>query len=349
MVRLTQSFCCTRCFKHRELKRYIRNHGTPNRLCDYCAATRVHVVEIGELTNAFQNFIELFVQDDDSWDTLVFYADEWGIFNDVRHDDVTAACLFNDIVNAAWDDDDGEPPVDAADYFRRRRAVSDEWDDFCEEVRLDPTTPFPFDEYMHEELGQRRVIVPAGSTLFRARLGCIDEDGVLAPYSGADIGAPLTTASSGRAHRTPERALYVADQEATCVAEVRPARGMNVSIGTMTPTRDLTIVDLSLPGTWLDPFFIEEPHFHMGMEALLIALGEEMALPLRRDDDETHYLPCQLLAGFIRAGGYDGIRYPSALRPRGTNVVLFDPVVVASSGSKLVRIRSISLLYTDDV
>ena len=117
----------------------------------------------------------------------------------------------------------------------------------------------------------------------------------------------------------------------------------------MTPTRDLSIVDLSLPGTRLDPFFIEEPHFHMGMEALLIALGEEMALPLRRDDDETHYLPCQLLADFIRGGGYDGIRYPSALRPIGTNVVLFDPEVVEIADSKLVRIRSISLRYTEDV
>ena len=349
MVRLTQSFCCTRCFKRRGLKSYIRNRGTPNRQCDYCAATRVHVVEIGELTNAFQNFIDLFVQDDDSLDTLAFHADELGVFNDARLDDVTATHLFNDIANAAWDDDDGESPVDAADYYRGRRAVSDEWDDFCEEVRLDPKTPFPFDEYMHEEFGQRLVIVPVGSTLFRARLGCVDEDGVLVPYSGADIGAPRTTASSGRAHRAPARALYVADQEATCVAEVRPARGMNVSICTMTPTRDLRIVDLSLPDTRLDPFFIEEPHFHMGMEALLIALGEEMALPLRRDDDETHYLPCQLLADFIRAGGYDGIRYPSALRPRGTNVVLFDPEVVAIGGSKLVCIRSISLLYKDEV
>lgn len=349
MVRLTQSFCCTRCFNHRGLKRYIRSHGTPNRSCDYCAATRVHVVEIGELTNVFQNFMNLFERDDDSLETLIFYADEWGLFNSARHDDVTAVRLFNDITNAAWDDDDGEPPVDAAGYYSRRRTVSDEWDDFCEEVRLAPTTPFPLNKYIHDEIGRRLVIFRAGSTLFRARLGCVDEDGLLVPYSGADIGAPPTATSSGRAHRAPERALYVAEEEATCVAEVRPARGMNVSIGKMTPTHDLSIVDLSRSGTWPDPFFIEEPLYHMDMEALLVALGEQMALPLRRDDDETHYLPCQLLADFVRAGGYDGIRYPSALRPRGTNVVLFNPDAVAIGGSKLVRIRRISLFYKEEV
>ena len=144
------SVCCTRCFKRRALKRHIRNRGTPNHQCDYCGARRVHVVEVGQLTHAFQNFMDLFVKDNDTWDTLVFYVDEWEVFNDVRHDDITAARLFNDIVKAGWDDDDGEPPVDAADYYRYRRDISDEWVDFCEEVRLDPNSPFPFDEYMQE-------------------------------------------------------------------------------------------------------------------------------------------------------------------------------------------------------
>ena len=220
MVRLTQSFCCARCFKHRALKRYIGNHGTPNRVCDYCAATRVHVVEIGELTNAFQNFMDLFDKDEYSLDTLIFYADEWGIFNGTRHDDVTAVQLFNDIINAAWDDDDGEPPVDAASYYRYRRAVSDDWDAFCEEVRSDPTTPFPLDEYLQEELGRRLVIVPVGSTLFRARLGCVDEDGVLVAYRGADISAPPTTTSSGRP---------TGHQSAFCTSRMRRPRALQKS------------------------------------------------------------------------------------------------------------------------
>lgn len=293
--------------------------------------------------------MDLFVEEDESLDTLAFYADEWGVFNGHRLDENGQVQLFNDIVNAHWDDDDGEEPIDAAGYYRRRRSVWSEWDDFCEEVRLDPATPLPFNEYMQEELGRREVVVPAGSVLLRARLGCdVREDGSPVPYSGMHIGAPTESLKSGRAHRAPDRVLYGVDQEATCVAKVRPARGMYASICMVTANRDLRIVDLSLPGNRLDPFFIEEPHYHMGIEGLLTALGEEMAKPLGRDDDETHYIPCQILAEFIRGSGYDGIPYPSALRPRGTNVVLLDPDLVTIGPSRLVRVKQISLTYTEE-
>ena len=52
-----------------------------------------------------------------------------------------------------------------------------------------------------------------------------------------------------------------------------------------------------------------------------------MSRPLERDDDKTHYLPCQKLAEFIKQNRYDGIRYPSAVCPGGTNIVLFEPNV----------------------
>ena len=48
---------------------------------------------------------------------------------------------------------------------------------------------------------------------------------------------------------------------------------MIVSVGTVIPTRNLRIVDLSLSGNRPDPFFLEEPHYQMGIEALLIPLA----------------------------------------------------------------------------
>ena len=317
MVRLTESFCCTKCFRYRSLKRYIREHGTANGGCDYCRGRNVHVIETGQLTDIFQNFMDLFVEEDRSLDTLVFYADEWGVFNGHRLDENGQVHLFNDIVNAHWDGDGEEESIDAAGHYRRRRSVWSEWDDFCEEVRLDPATPLPFNEYMQEELSRREVVTTAGSVLFRARLGCdVGEDRSPVPYSGMQIGSPRESLKSGRAHRVPDRVLYAADQEATCVAEVRPARGMYSSVCRVTANRDLTIADLSLPGNAPDPFFIEEPHYHIEIEVLLTALGEEMAKPLRRDDDETHYIPCQILAEFIRGSGYDGIPLPERVEAK---------------------------------
>jgi hypothetical protein len=70
-----------------------------------------------------------------------------------------------------------------------------------------------------------------------------------------------------------------------------------------------------------------------------------MSRPLERDDDKTHYVPCQKLADFIRGSAYDGIRYPSALSPEGTNVVVFDPGAADVTGSKLAKITEVTFEY----
>jgi hypothetical protein len=36
------------------------------------------------------------------------------------------------------------------------------------------------------------------------------------------------------------------------------------------------------------------------------------------------YIPCQRLADYVHENRYDGIRYPSALNPGGSNIVFFD-------------------------
>lgn len=349
MIRLAESFCCVRCFQYHSLREFIRANGTAEGECHYCGATRVHVIEIGQLTSKFHNFLDLFVADDEALDTLDWYVQAWSVFNDNRLNDAHRRELLGDIINANWDDDDGEPPIDPCDYFRSRHDIWDEWREFCDAVRADPTQPLPFDEYIHEELGRRSITLAAGSPLHRARPGYAvnSKDGAVQPYCGTEIGAPLESKKSGRAHRAPARVLYAADQEATAVCEIRPVRGLAVSVCQMTANRDLRIVDLSLQANRYDPFFTEDAHYHRSIETLLVGLGEEMAKPLTRDDDEAHYLPSQVLAEFVQVSGYDGIRYPSAMRPRGTSVVLFDPEVMTIGASKLVWVKSISVKFRE--
>lgn len=140
--------------------------------------------------------------------------------------------------------------------------------------------------------------------------------------------------------------LYCTDQEATAVAEVRPARGFYVSVATMTLNREAGILDLMQP-LKINPFLTDTLKWDVEIQALLASFAEEMSRPLERDDDQTHYVPCQRLADYIREAHYDGIRYPSALNPDGTNVVLFDPTVADVSGSKLVTITEIKVTYED--
>ena len=72
----------------------------------------------------------------------------------------------------------------------------------------------------------------------------------------------------------------------------------------------------------------------------------ELGRPLRRADDPRDYLPCQKLVQRIQqCRYYDGIRYPSAIVPGGTNLVIFDPKLVKIGPSKLVEIRDFEIPY----
>ncbi len=85
----------------------------------------------------------------------------------------------------------------------------------------------------------------------------------------------------------------------------------------------------------------------MEFAVLLAAFGEELAKPLRYRDDPTDYIPSQKLTELIQRTGIDGIRYPSAMAPGGTNVVLFDPKVVDIGSSRLVEVTETKVSYTD--
>lgn len=109
--------------------------------------------------------------------------------------------------------------------------------------------------------------------------------------------------------------------------EVRPAQGFYVSVTQVTLNREVRILDLAQVPEEINPFITETLRWDVEIQSLLEAFAEEMSRPLERDDDPAHYRPCQRLADYIRDARYDGIRYPSALQPEGTNVIFFDPAV----------------------
>jgi hypothetical protein len=192
------------------------------------------------------------------------------------------------------------------------------------------------------------VEVPHGTVLHRARVGFVtDGQGAMKPFEGGDMGAPLPErATPGRASVEGEVVLYVADQEKTAIAEIRPWRGLIVSVAEMRAARDLRVVDLNEAPPPPNPFTDEAPQYEEELEQLLIAFGEELGRPLRRADNPNDYLPCQKLVRRIRQSGfYDGIRYPSAMSPGGTNVLFFDPSALQIGPSYLVEVQDVSVTY----
>jgi len=346
--------CCPNCFSDEFLKQYIVEHSTAKGECDSCGEEDASLIEASELADLFHNLLSMYEEAEsyEAGERLILRVQgDWSVFNEEALDEDSQCDLLEEIANSDWDDDSGESPINATALYQVHggwlHATHEErWEQYCSDVRDDPDRTFPFEEYLSEDFYQLEVMLPNGTTLFRARRGFRPGDyGERHAFTGDEIGAPPTEkASPGRVNVKGQRVLYCADQEATAVAEVRPARGFYVSVATMTLNRDVRILDLMQP-LKINPFLTETLKWDVEIQALLASFAEEMSRPLERDDDQTHYLPCQRLAEYIRGAHYDGIRYASALNPDGTNVVFFDPTVADVSGSKLVTITEIKLTY----
>lgn len=311
--------CCPNCFDHQFIKQKIAELSNETGKCPQCEAENVPLVEASELGCYFNNLLSMYVVADsfESGEFLISLIQwHWQVFNEDALDEDQQAELLEGIVNADWDDDDGEDPVDAHELYQPlggefHTTHRDRWEQFCSDVRDNPGEALPFEDFLAEDFAQLSISLPTGTTLYRARPGFTPgEYGERQPFNGADIGAPPSEkARAGRASVDGQRVLYCADQEATAVAEVRPARGFYVCVVPVTLNREVRILDLAHGTQEINPFTTDTLRWDVEIQSLLEAFAEEMSRPLERDDDKTHYVPCQRLADYIREAHYDGIRY----------------------------------------
>lgn len=354
--------CCTNCFAHEWLREFVCDESEEIGDCDYCDHTQVKVIDVAELFDYFRNLMSLYVPANEALlvdgfspngePLLQVIQCDYEVFDDKLLVSDAAAHLLEDILQSRWNDDSGEGLVGAYDLYVRsseqwgQTTMADGWLDFCEEVKEHPRRKPRLPPLFNEELCRLEAKVQSGTVFYRSRLGFESVDGKHEPYAGMAIGAPpINKARPGRVNKRREVVLYVADNEETAVAEARPARGNLVSAAAIHAIRDLRLVDLHAPMRLSNPFTDEVPEYELEMEHLLTAFAEELARPLRRTDDHKEYRPSQTLARLIRERGYDGIRYPSAMKPGGSNVVIFNPKMTETGSSRLVAILDISIVY----
>jgi len=365
-IRTEPRTCCPDCFANSWLRDYVKEKSRETGTCGTCRRRRRPLLPVCDLVGPFANLLSYYTPLEDpyleSGGTLIELIQwDWEVFRDDLVESGRAGALLESIMHTDWDDDSGEFPLSAIDSYipRSRRwyhdTLADIWDRFCEQVIENPTDDLQlcdsgFHEFVLNEdlLGRTTIYLSAGTTLYRARLGfTIGPDNHPQPYSGPDIGPPpIAKATPGRANKSGRAVLYCADQEQTAIAEVRPVRGEYVSIAELYTLQELRIVDLSTTPDWPNPFATEHLSYEIEFSSLLEAFAEELAKPLRRRDDVADYLPSQKLAEFIEQAGIDGVRYPSAMAPDGTNIVLFNPLLVKIGPSKLVEISNIRIDYS---
>lgn len=367
--------CCLDCFEHDWVREFIRQQSRRTGNCEFCEAEGVPLLEVSALTAPFLNLTSMYspVSDDNTMthveyinagETLEFLVqDEWEIFSERLYDLDRAAYLLGEILDALYTEAEWrnlpreahEHAFDPTDLYTSRRnpvdfTWSDAWDEHKDKILVSLGAARPF-AITREHLERAAAILPRSSALYRARNGYTEISASKfashkRPYSGDDIGPPpAVLIPAGRANRAGQVVLYCADQEETAIAEVRPARGFLVSAGEFRTIRDLHLLDLVMRRPPINPFTDPELSESLQLNGLFRAFAVDLETPLNRGDDTSIYLPCQNLTDAVRAEGFDGIRYPSAMRPGGSNVVLFDPANVEYVDSKLVEVTGVEVEF----
>jgi hypothetical protein len=189
---------------------------------------------------------------------------------------------------------------------------------------------------------KRIAMISAGQHLWRAQSGyrkdpLYDIDGKVIdynaiPYSQERMKPNPEKAADGRVNPKGIPCLYLASDEKTAIAEVRPWVGVYVTVAQFTTIRTLKILDCS--NGEIDPMNVTVNDLDKLFKLRLLEPDEAIRTvwrwidkgfsgPVDRDGNNLDYVPTQVIAEFFKTNGFDGIKY-SSLFNGGVNFALFD-------------------------
>ena len=197
---------------------------------------------------------------------------------------------------------------------------------------------------------ERAVDMTAGRQFYRAQKAV---HGWLDHNLGEEVDGPALpermrplpgVATEGRVNPKGIPCFYMAGDEHTAIAEVRPWIGSKVSIGLFRTLRDLRLVDCTRDADkqWL---YFEEPGADARALAVWTHIAKAFREPVTREDDRADYAPTQIIAETFRAEGFDGVAYRSGFGTDCFNVALFDLNATELEMCSIYEIRDVKLAF----
>lgn len=158
------------------------------------------------------------------------------------------------------------------------------------------------------------------------------------PFSGKDIGSPpILHASEGRLNRTRVSVLYLASNQETAVAELRPHPGHLISTAAFRLERDIVVANFADQDIrkFLNDKRLEDLR-------TILSVADILNVPVQ-PEHRFLYAATQLIADSVRAEGYDGLMFSSSVAS-GFNLVCFDPSVctMVVSSEEIHEVRSLT-------
>jgi hypothetical protein len=357
--------CCVQCFQNEYLVRFIEQKGDVGN-CEFCGAEQLKTMDAHDLGGVFEPLLELYEPAEDEThlgsESLAECLEEWDVFSDKlaiedqnslldeimygrerykrRFEHHLSSDEWGYIEDSLFTQSSRDIWEEFADHIKRKRR-------FLPKIKQFSSLTDP-NEWLPEYIKATDFELTPASQFFRAREGFIRETfGYPKPFPPDQMQAPpVEKARRNRANPAGISYLYVAEEESTAVAEIRTFVGAVVSICRIHPKKNLKVADLTKYHGVSNPFGHKNLSSLVRRNAFLNILNEELSRPVNPEDSEVEYVPTQYLAEVILNAGYDGIRYKSALRQNGTNLVFFQPDdLEIQPDARLVTVVSIEVAY----
>jgi len=358
--------CCTQCFQDDYLVKFIERKGEVGN-CEFCHAEQVKIIDAHDLGGIFEPLIELYeeaqpIVEDYEGESLAECLEEWEVISGEMDTRIQNNLLDEIMYGGMRYKRRFEHHLSSSDwasknnhsYYGRDENI---WHEFADHIKrkrrfLPKPEQFEFlenpNDWLPKMLAAADYEVTSESEFFRAREGFIREQfGHPKPFPPDQMSAPPPEkARRNRANPAGISYLYVAEDEPTTIAEIRTFVGANVSICRARPKKNLKVADLTKYHGVGSPFGKRDLEYLIKRNALLNVLNDELARPVNPEASEVEYVPTQYLAEVILNSGYDGIRYKSAVKPGGTNLVFFRPEdLEIQPNTRLVEVLSIDVHY----
>ena len=340
---------CTCCFSDIELISFISSNSTEKGKCDYCIdGINSDIIEIGELLDFFQAFLNLFKVQDDGQPLIDIIQNDWNLFADKT----VANDILSDILLAIKTPliEDTNQNVVYSDLITESVNY---WDKLKDELKWKRrfTTDFrELEDYRWDSFFSENtsgiIINENTRDLFRAR---IHLNGQNNPYPSIEMGTPpKEKVLAGRANPQGIPFLYLSESKETTLYEVRASYLDEVSIGTFNILEPIKLIDFT---TAIQNSIFEASQQFSNLEEFVSGIllkkkiSADLSRPQRRYDSELEYIPTQFICEFIKhLTGADGIKFSSSLdSEKGNNIVLFATDKVECVSVERVRINKIKI------
>lgn len=334
---------CKNCFSDKELSAFIESSGNTGD-CDICDSKNIAVIELTELLDFFQEFLENFQRSNTGVPLKSKIQESWSFFSSLD----AASKILNAVIGKI--NIEIENSNDLVDYKNEIVSNYSYWNELKEILKTERryiTDIEKIEELRWDGFFNTQYELTPDVKLYRARVHHKSGNEV---YNTLEMMCPPPTLTKGgRANPAGIPFLYLSDNPDTVLYEVRASYLDELSIGEFHLIREkkaIRIVDF----TEDTPLFQPDQKIETTIKSRLLRdlISRDLSKPMRRYDTEVDYIPTQFICEFIKIyTGASGIRFSSSLHPEGNNVVIFDQDIMECTKVTLKKVSLVNLGSTD--